>query len=119
MQEQAVTALRYLAENSDNQVNIVQDGGLPAIIALLRSSDPRVQAQAAGAIRNLAINVENKVRVAQEGKSRPPLAPQPSFSLILFACAGATQPLVSLLCYSNDEVDEQVSYSTPITTTNI
>ena len=66
----------------------MQDGGLPPIIGLLRSSDHKIQAQAAGAIRNLAINVENKVRIAQEG---------------------AIQPLVSLLCFSNDEVDEQAA----------
>jgi hypothetical protein len=80
--------LTECAHHTYVQVSIVQDGGLPPIIGLLRSSDHKIQAQAAGAIRNLAINVENKVRIAQEG---------------------AIQPLVSLLCFSNDEVDEQAA----------
>lgn len=53
--------------NSDSEVKIVQEAGLPPLINLLRSNDVDVQENAAGALRNLSENDQNKVRIVQEG----------------------------------------------------
>ena len=69
MQEQACGALRNLAVDSDNQLQIAGEGGLEGVVAAMveHIRDERVQEQACGALRNLAVNADNKARIAREG----------------------------------------------------
>ena len=53
--------------NVRNKSRIVQDGGLPRFIALLRSGDEQVQELAAVALRNLSVSADTEVKVVQEG----------------------------------------------------
>ena len=46
-------------------VKIVQEGGLPPLIALLRSPLDTIQEQAAVAIRNISVNAEYDVKIVQ------------------------------------------------------
>ena len=46
-------------------VKIVQEGGLPPLIALLRSPLDSIQEQAAVAIRNISVNAEYDVKIVQ------------------------------------------------------
>ena len=43
VQEQAAVILRNLSLTAENERNIIQEGGLPAVIALLRTNEPRLQ----------------------------------------------------------------------------
>ncbi len=45
------------------QVKFVREGGMPPLVSLIRSLEPRVQEQAAVILRNLSVNVQSKVRV--------------------------------------------------------
>ena len=46
VQEQAAVILRNLSLTAENERNIIQEGGLPAVIALLRTNEPRLQVPA-------------------------------------------------------------------------
>jgi len=48
--------------NPQNEVQIVQEGGMRPLVALLRSSNDKVQRQAAGALANLSVHPKNKVK---------------------------------------------------------
>ncbi len=56
-------ALRNLSVNPDNESKMVEEGGLPPLLAMLRSDDEVIQLQAAVAIRNLSFSPENEVSV--------------------------------------------------------
>jgi hypothetical protein len=43
------------------QVKFVREGGMPPLVSLIRSLEPRVQEQAAVILRNLSVNVQSKV----------------------------------------------------------
>jgi len=63
--QQACGAIRNLSVNAENKVKIVQEGGLPPLIALLRSPLETIQEQAAVAIRNISVNPEYDVKIVQ------------------------------------------------------
>ena len=53
---------------------MVQEGGLPHIIALLRSREESIRELAGWTLRNLAVNAENKVLIVEEGGLVPLIA---------------------------------------------
>jgi len=55
-------------------VAIVQEGALPSLIALLSSTDERIQEQAAVSLRNLSVNPQNEIQIVQDGGLRPLIA---------------------------------------------
>jgi hypothetical protein len=57
--------------HAKNKELIVQEGGLPYIIALLRSPDRTLQEHSAVIIRNISVNEENEVKIVEEGASGP------------------------------------------------
>ena len=65
-QEHAAGALRSLSVNAENQNLIVQNLGLPPLVALLHSQNAAVQEQAVVCIRNLSVNDENEIKIVQE-----------------------------------------------------
>jgi hypothetical protein len=54
-------AKNQVSMNPENEVRIVQEGGLPPLIALLRSTEARIQSSASIAIRNLSVNSSNQI----------------------------------------------------------
>jgi hypothetical protein len=65
VQEHSAGIVANLSVNPDNARKIVEEGGMPLLIGLLRSPCQGVQEQAAVAIRNLSVEPENEVRVAR------------------------------------------------------
>lgn len=64
----AAAKLRLLAKNrSDNRVLIGESGAVPALIPLLRSSDPWTQEHAVTALLNLSLHESNKVIITNAG----------------------------------------------------
>jgi len=64
----AVKVIANLAAEEENQVNIVQEGGLEALFDLLQScTDEMTLRVAAGAIANLAMSEANQNRIVQDG----------------------------------------------------
>ena len=60
--------------HAKNKELIVQEGGLPYIIALLRSPVITLQEHSAVIFRNISVNEENEVIIVEEG-ALGPLAP--------------------------------------------
>ncbi|CAK9320866.1 unnamed protein product [Citrullus colocynthis] len=64
----AAAKLRLLAKNrSDNRVLIGESGAVPALIPLLRSTDPWTQEHAVTALLNLSLHESNKVIITNAG----------------------------------------------------
>merc|ERR1712196_69020 len=76
------------------------EGGISALIALLRDGTPEAQEKAAGALSNLACNVENQVRIAAEGGIVALLA------LLRDGTPEAKEQAAGALCHLADEYDE-------------
>ena len=60
-------ALANLSVNAQNQVLIANEGGIEALIELLKSKYDLILRQAAKAIANLGVNIENKIKIASAG----------------------------------------------------
>jgi ABC-type microcin C transport system duplicated ATPase subunit YejF len=45
LRDRVMTVLRNVTQHPENKVKFVREGGIPQLIALLRSLDPRVQVQ--------------------------------------------------------------------------
>jgi hypothetical protein len=52
-------------------VAIVQEGALPSLIALLCSTDERIQERAAVSLRNRNVYPQNEIQIVQDGGLRP------------------------------------------------
>ncbi|CAL5345528.1 unnamed protein product [Camellia sinensis] len=64
----AAAKLRLLAKNrSDNRALIGESGAVPALIPLLRCTDPMTQEHAVTALLNLSLLEENKARITSYG----------------------------------------------------
>ncbi|KAI3440202.1 uncharacterized protein J3R85_003819 [Psidium guajava] len=64
----AAAKLRLLAKNrSDNRALIGESGAIPALIPLLRSTDPWTQEHAVTALLNLSLHEQNKVLITSSG----------------------------------------------------
>lgn len=64
----AVKVIANLAAEEENQVNIVQEGGLEALFDLLQTcTDEMTLRVAAGAVANLAMSEQNQHRIVEEG----------------------------------------------------
>ncbi|KAK3433539.1 U-box domain-containing protein 4 [Eucalyptus grandis] len=64
----AAAKLRLLAKNrADNRVLIGESGAIPALIPLLRSTDPWTQEHAVTALLNLSLHEQNKVLITSSG----------------------------------------------------
>jgi hypothetical protein len=50
-----------------NKQRIADDGGIPVLIRILRTDDPKLQNEAVGALRNLSFLEENKRIIGREG----------------------------------------------------
>lgn len=72
LHENAALALRNLAVRAENKTEIVKQGGVPPLVALLSDSSDSCKKQAAGALSNLAVNSKNKRIIAAYG-AIPPL----------------------------------------------
>jgi len=57
-------ALRNLSAHPKNKDRIVSEGGLPYVIALLRSADKSMQEHGAMVVRNVSVNDQNEVRTS-------------------------------------------------------
>ena len=64
---QAAFALGRLAQNSDNQAGVVQNGGLVPLLGLLESKHYNLQHNAAFALYGLADNEDNIADIIKEG----------------------------------------------------
>ena len=67
----AAGALRYLAFVADNQVRIVQEGGLGALISLSRYGSPEGKANAADALWYIYFLADNQVSIDTAGGLAP------------------------------------------------
>ncbi|KAF8410828.1 hypothetical protein HHK36_003365 [Tetracentron sinense] len=68
----AAAKLRLLAKNrSDNRALIGESGAIPALIPLLRCSDPWTQEHAVTALFNLSLHEQNKVLITNSGAIKP------------------------------------------------
>jgi len=67
IQEEGCRALINLATNDDNQVLIVNAGGIAAIVSGMKDRVDHVdmQVEGCGALRNFAKNAENRVSIAE------------------------------------------------------
>ncbi|CAL0309120.1 unnamed protein product [Lupinus luteus] len=64
----AAAKLRLLAKNrADNRVLIAECGAVPALVPLLRCSDPWTQEHAVTALLNLSLHVDNKILLTNAG----------------------------------------------------
>lgn len=64
----AAAKIRLLAKNrSDNRALIAESGAIPALIPLLRCSDPWTQEHAVTALLNLSLHQDNKMLIAGAG----------------------------------------------------
>jgi hypothetical protein len=63
----ALAALRNLAEDADNQRRIAEQGGVPLLVAQLRSGSDARKAFAAGALWHLSAQSKNQVAIADAG----------------------------------------------------
>ncbi|KAL2483919.1 ARM repeat superfamily protein [Forsythia ovata] len=64
----AAAKLRQLAKNrADNRSLIGESGAVPALISLLRSSDPWTQEHAVTALLNLSLHESNKILISNAG----------------------------------------------------
>ncbi|KAL8117682.1 hypothetical protein AgCh_015527 [Apium graveolens] len=118
VQRDATAELRLLAKhNMDNRIVIANNGGIPLLVNLLRSTDPTTQENAVTALLNLSINDNNKAAIGNADAIEPliyvlqsgtPEAKENSaatlFSLsviednkVKIGRSGAIQPLVDLL----------------------
>ncbi|KAK9084668.1 hypothetical protein Sjap_025079 [Stephania japonica] len=114
----AAAKLRILAKNrTENRMLIAESGAIPALIPLLRSSDPWTQENAATALLNLSLHEENKLLCTRDGAIKPliyvlrtgtEVAKQNAAcallslslveeNIISIGASGAIAPLVSLL----------------------
>ncbi|KAJ4976198.1 hypothetical protein NE237_001304 [Protea cynaroides] len=120
MKRSAAAKLRLLAKNrSENRALIGLCGAIPALIPLLRCSDPWVQEHAVTALLNLSLHEDNKTLITDAGAIKPliyvlktgtdvskqnaacallSLALVDENKVSIGAC-GAIPPLVSLLLY--------------------
>lgn len=64
---QACLAMRNLASDDDSQRFIVEYGGLPVLVPLLRSGDTETVTAAVAALRNLSIHKGNEGLIVQSG----------------------------------------------------
>ncbi|KAF8414215.1 hypothetical protein HHK36_002215 [Tetracentron sinense] len=68
----AASKLRLLAKNrSENRALIGESGAIPALIPLLRRSDPWTQEHAVTALLNLSLHEENKALITNSGAIKP------------------------------------------------
>ncbi|KAF8409686.1 hypothetical protein HHK36_005765 [Tetracentron sinense] len=68
----AAAKLRLLAKNrSENRALIGESGAVPALIPLLRCSDPWTQEHAVTALLNLSLHEENKALITNSGAIKP------------------------------------------------
>jgi hypothetical protein len=84
VQEQAAVAIRNLSVEPENevcfpraaprrscfecrQVRIMEEGGIPPLLALLRYNNEAFQRQGTVTLRNLSVHEENKIKIVQEG----------------------------------------------------
>ncbi|OIV91848.1 hypothetical protein TanjilG_17840 [Lupinus angustifolius] len=64
----AAAKLRLLAKNrADNRVLIAESGAVPALVPLLRCSDPWTQEHAVTALLNLSLHEDNKILITNAG----------------------------------------------------
>ncbi|KAI4296012.1 hypothetical protein L6164_036002 [Bauhinia variegata] len=64
----AAAKLRLLAKNrADNRVLIGESGAVPALVPLLRCSDPWTQEHAVTAMLNLSLHIDNKTLITNAG----------------------------------------------------
>ena len=63
----AVSALRGLAVTPQNQVKIVQEGGLNPLVKLAGSTDVEIQREVGAALCNLSNSDDNKIEIAESG----------------------------------------------------
>jgi hypothetical protein len=59
--------LQNLSKSSDCRHVIVQQGGIPPLIALLWSFNEHVQEHSAGIVANLSVNPDNARKIVEEG----------------------------------------------------
>ncbi|KAJ4981052.1 hypothetical protein NE237_031889 [Protea cynaroides] len=68
----AAAKLRLLAKNrSENRALIGESGAIPALIPLLRCSDPWAQEHAVTALLNLSLHEDNKILITNAGAIKP------------------------------------------------
>lgn len=68
VQRDAAKTIRCLAKmNSENRVCIAEQGGIPFLIDLLRSSDKMTQEHAITALMNLSLQQSNRVLIMRAG----------------------------------------------------
>jgi hypothetical protein len=69
VQEQGCCALKRFAVIEDNEVKIVQAGGIEVVISAMKEHEEHAEVQQAGcgSLTNLCLNADNQGKVAQAG----------------------------------------------------